>query len=193
MPDFPVLDLESAPSEARHALEAAQSAFGFIPNLLGVMAHSPALAEAYLAVSALFDKTDLSPIERQVVLLTVSQYHGCHYCMAAHSAIAAMHKMPADVVAAIRENRSISDSKLQTLREMVHALVDSRGWPDENKVQAFLQAGYQPSHMMDILVGIAQKTLSNFSNHIAGTPLDQAFEEYYWTPKNSQIGSKVDP
>ncbi|MGD2055100.1 MAG: hypothetical protein PVG45_13450 [Gammaproteobacteria bacterium] len=47
--------------------------------------------------------------------------------------------------------------------------------------------------MMDILVGVAQKTLSNFINHIAGTPLDKAFEEYCWTPRGRRNGDKADP
>ena len=100
MTDFPLLDFETASQEARPVLEATQSAFGLIPNLLGVMAHSPALAEAYLTISGLFDKTGLTPTERQVVLLTVSQYHGCHYCVAAHSTLAEMQKIPVDIVEA---------------------------------------------------------------------------------------------
>lgn len=180
MSDYPVLSLETAPDEARPVLEATQAAFGFIPNLLGVMAHSPALAEAYLIVSGLFDKTDLTPTERQVVLLTVSQYHGCHYCVAAHSALAEMQAVPADVVEAIRDGQAIADSKLQALREFVRVVVEKRGWLEAQDQQAFYAAGYQPRHVMDVLVGVAQKTMSNFTNHIAQTPLDNAFKAYAW-------------
>lgn len=182
MTDFPLHTAESAPEAARPTLDAARQAFGFIPNLMAVMASSPALAEAYLTISGLFEKTDLSDTEKQLVLLTVSHYHACHYCMAAHSALAAMQKVPAEVVEAIRNDRPIADTKLQALRELVLSLVENRGWPDDAVVKNFLHAGYQPAHIMDVLVGVAQKTMSNFTNHIAGTPLDRAFEEYAWTP-----------
>lgn len=183
MSEFPVHTLESAPQAAAPTLKATQQAFGFIPNLMGIMASSPALAEAYMNLSNVFEKTDLTATEKQIVLLTVSHYHACHYCMAAHTAISAMQDVPADVVEAIRNNQPITDSKLQALRALVHSMVDNRGFPDETVVQHFLDAGYKPAHMMDILVGVAQKTLSNFTNHIAGTPLDKAFEQFSWQPE----------
>lgn len=180
MSQFPVHTLESAPQAAAPTLKATQQGFGFIPNLMGIMASSPALAEAYMSLSNVFEKTDLTATEKQIVLLTVSHYHACHYCMAAHTAISAMQDIPGDVVEAIRNNQPIADSKLQALRALVHSMVDNRGFPDQTVVQNFLDAGYKPSHMMDILVGVAQKTLSNFTNHIAGTPLDKAFEQFSW-------------
>lgn len=189
MSDFPVLDLKTAPTGARPVLEATRAAYGFVPNLLGVMAHSPALAEAYLTLSGLFEKTDLTPTERQVVLLTVSQYHGCHYCVAAHSALAAMQNVPADVVEAIRSDQAVADARLQALRAFVRTVVENRGWLDEHDMQAFFNAGYKPGHVMDVLVGVAQKTLSNFTNHIAGTPLDDAFKPYAWESGRDEAGN----
>jgi AhpD family alkylhydroperoxidase len=71
--------------------------------LLGIMAGAPPLLRAYLAVTELFDSTALSPVERQVVLLAASRENECDYCMAAHSAIADMQQLPADVIEAIRD------------------------------------------------------------------------------------------
>jgi len=146
------------------------------------MANSPALLEAYTAVSAAFDKSDLSATERQVVLLSVSYYHRCDYCIAAHSAIAGMQKVPDDVVSAIRRGESIADAKLEALRKLVIALLDRRGWLEPAERDVFLAAGYESRHVFDVLVGIAQKTMSNFTNHIAGTPLDTMFEQFSWSP-----------
>ncbi len=183
MTSFPVHSIDTAPEAAKPVLATAQQAFGFVPNLLGVMSSSPALAEAYLTISGLFEKTALSTVEQQVVLLTVSHFHECRYCMAAHSAIAAMQQLPADVVTAIRNDQPIENTKLQALRTLVVQLVDQRGWVSESELQAFYLAGYEPSHVLDVLVGVAQKTLSNFTNHITKTPLDGAFNEYAWIPE----------
>ncbi|HHJ12850.1 MAG TPA: carboxymuconolactone decarboxylase family protein [Gammaproteobacteria bacterium] len=180
--NFPVHTLETAPEAARPVMEAVQQAFGFIPNLIGIMSSSPALAEAYQVISGIFEKTGLTPAERQVVLLTVSRFHACRYCVAAHSAISAMQKVPDEVVRAIREDESIADPKLQALREFVRRLLEKRGWLNEEDVQEFLSAGYEPSHVLDVLVGVAQKTLSNFTNHIANTPLDDVFASRAWAP-----------
>lgn len=179
---YPVHTLITAPEGAKPLLEMTQGAFGFVPNLIGVMASSPALTEAYLTISGIFDKTGLTPTERQVVLLTVSHFHECGYCMAAHTAISSMQKVPVDVVDAIRNDVPIIDNKLQALREFVRLLVENRGHLTNNDVQKFLLAGYESSHIMDVLVGVAQKTLSNFTNHIAKTPLDDAFQGQAWKP-----------
>lgn len=180
---FPVHTMETAPPDARASLEAAAATFGFIPNLLGVMASSPALAESYLSLSAIFDrKTSLTPTERQVVLLAVSRYHECRYCMAAHSAVAAMQQLPADVVEAIRADRPISDPRLEALRRLATRLVEARGWLERPDIDDFLAQGYTQAQLLDVLVGVAQKTLSNFTNHLAATPLDTPMQAHAWKP-----------
>jgi len=180
---FPVHTKESAPKKALPAMEMAESAFGFVPNLLGIMASSPALSEAYLALAGIFEKsTALTPTERQVVLLTVSRYHECHYCMAAHSMAADMQDVSPDVTNAIRNDLPISDNKLEALRHLVNALIERRGLVSEQVLKEFIDAGYQASHVFDVMVGVGQKTLSNYTNHFAKTPLDAAFESRAWSP-----------
>lgn len=144
MTDYSVLTLETAPEKARPVLEASRAAFGFIPNLLGVMAHSPALAE--------------------------------------------MQNVPAEGVAAIRADQPIADARLQALRVFVRRVLEQRGWIDQQDLEAFHAAGYGPGSVLDVLVGIAQKTLSNFTNHIAHTPLDEAFKPYAWHPEAGKTG-----
>jgi len=180
MPSFPVLTIDTAPSASKSLLEQTQKNFGFIPNLIGVMASSPTVTKAYLSVADIFSKSSLSATEQQIVLLTVSHYHECGYCMAAHTAIAGMQNVENSVVNAIRDNVIIEDNKLEALRNFTRLLIDKRGWVDDADVQVFLDAGYETSQALDILVGVAQKTLSNFTNHLAKTPLDDAFTEVAW-------------
>ena len=180
MSSFPVLNLDTAPSGAKNLLQQTQDNFGFVPNLIGVMASSPALTEAYLSIAGIFAKSALTATEQQIVLLTVSYFHQCNYCMAAHTAIAGMQNVDPEVVDAIRNNQPITDNKLEALRQFTHLLIDQRGWVGDSDVQTFIEAGYETQHVLDILVGIAQKTLSNFTNHIAKTPLDDAFAKVAW-------------
>ena len=182
MPDFPVFSLDTAPSASKALLEQTKANFGFIPNLIGVMAQSPAVTEAYLSVAGIFAKSNLNSTEQQIVLLTVSHYNECCYCMAAHTAIAGMQKVDSDIVQALRDNQPLADSKLEALRKFTWLLVDQRGWASDEDIHSFLSAGYETKHVLDILVGVAQKTLSNFTNHIAKTPLDDAFAEVAWSP-----------
>ncbi len=172
---------EIAPAAARETLAGAKKAFGFVPNLLGVMAEAPALVKAYTTLSRIFDETSFSPAERQVVLLTVSYENGCEYCVAAHSVIAGMQKVPPVVVDSIRSGNPITNPKLEALRRFTAAVVEMRGWPSEDDTNAFLNAGYTKAQVLEVILGVGMKTLSNYTNHVAETPLDPAFANAAWS------------
>mgnify|MGYP002785947432 FL=1 len=115
------------------------------------------------------------------MLLTVSAVNGCDYCVAAHTVIAGMQQVPAPVVAAIRDDAPLDDPKLETLRRFTAAVVTSRGWPDAADLESFTAAGYGAQQALEVVLGVGMKTLSNYTNHIAGTPLDDAFRPAAWT------------
>lgn len=181
MPRIPLHTAETAP-EAKELLEGAQNAFGFLPNLLATMAEAPALLEGYMTLSGIFDKTDLSPTERQIVLMVNNRLNGCTYCMSAHTAIANSQGVPKDVIAALRDGTAISDPRLEALRVFAVKINESRGWPDEGDIEALLAAGYTTRTVLEVILGTALKVMSNYTNHIASTPLDSAFAAVEWTP-----------
>lgn len=171
---------ETAPAAAKDILLGAQRGFGFVPNLLATMAGAPALLKAYTTLSGILDESSLDATERQVILLATSFVNNCEYCVAAHTVIAGMQKVPGDVVAAIRSGRPIDNAKLQALRQLVEEVVNTRGWPSERSVQEFISVGYGPQQVLEVVLGVGIKTLSNYTNHIAETPLDTAFERAVW-------------
>lgn len=172
---------ETAPEAARDHLKRAQSAYGFVPNLLGVIAEAPALLKGYTTLSGIFEETSFTPVERQVILLSVSRANGCEYCVSVHSAIAARQEVAPDVIDAIRDGHPIGDARLQALRTFIAAVVEKRGWPNEQDVEAFLESGYSKGQILEVVLGVGLKTLSNYANHIARTPLDEAFASAAWS------------
>ena len=119
---------ETASDEGREVLDAVKTRYGFIPNLLGNMVEAPATAKAYLELGDLLGKTSFSPTEQQVILLSVSRFNECNYCIGAHSAVAEMQKVPVDVVESIRNDEAIADPKLEALRRFTTRVVEQRGW-----------------------------------------------------------------
>lgn len=178
---YTVHSIDSASAPAKDILAAAKKNLGFVPNLFGVMAEAPALLKAYATLSGIFDETSFNATERQVVLLVVSYENNCGYCIAAHSAIAGMQRVSNDVVKAIRDGQPISDTKIEALRRFAVAVVKSRGWPSATDTQEFLAAGYGRQQVLEVVLGVGMKTLSNYANHIAKTPLDQAFTSVAWS------------
>lgn len=187
MADFETYSLDSATGESRDILQKADEKFGFVPNLMGKMAEAPALAQAYLDIGETFEKTSFDATEQQIVLLAVSRRNECEYCMSAHTAIAGMSDVPQQVIDAIRDDEPIEDEKLEALRTFTRKVVDSRGWLDEADLEAFFAAGYGRQQALEVLVGVAMKTLSNYTNHIAGTEIDEAFEKMAWRAPESKV------
>lgn len=176
---------ESAPERAQPLFDATAKKFGFTPNLIRVLAESPEAAEAYLTLTGLLERTSLTPAEQQVVLLSVSFENGCDYCMAAHSTVAKMVGAPDDVIEALRAGAALPDPKLEALSRFARNVVRERGWMSEGSIQTLLDAGYSQATVFEVLVGVALKTLSNYTNHIAGTQVDEAFAACTWTKPNS--------
>lgn len=187
MSQYTVHTLDTAPEKSKPILEKTRDKYGFLPNLMGTLAEAPAAAKGYAAVSEAFAGSSLSPVEQQVVLLTVSFENECHYCMAAHSTVAGMVDMPQDVLEALRSGSKIeSDAKLEDLHTVTSKIVERRGWLEDADVQAFFDAGYTKDQLLEVIVGVAQKTISNYTNHIAETPLDEAFSQQAWTPSQKR-------
>lgn len=180
MADFEIYDETNAPEKARDTLKAAKSNMGFLPNLLGELAESPASVEAYTTLSGIFDKTDLTAQERQVVLLSVSVENQCRYCVAAHTKAAQGAGLHEAVIKALRAGEDLPDEKLNALARFTRTMIKTRGWADDSDVEAFLNAGYTRANVFDVILGASLKTISNYANHVAQTPLDDVFESVKW-------------
>lgn len=182
MRDFPIHTIDSAPEASRPTIESAREAFGFVPNLIGMLAEAPAAAAAYLDLGKHLTETSLSPVEQQVVLLAVSHENRCEYCMAAHTVVAKLSGVAADVVDSLRSGTPTSDPRLEALARFTRLTVRQRGHLPNSEIDAFIQAGSTRAQILEVVLGIAMKTLSNHANHLARTPVDQAFSAAHWEP-----------
>ena len=118
--------------------------------------------------------------------MTVSHENTCHYCMAAHSTgLASMPNAPEGLLAALRAGDPIDDPKLYALASLVREIVREDGWPSAERLEAFFASGYTQQHLLDVLVGVAQKTISNYVNHLSETVVDDAFAAQAWSGQSS--------
>jgi len=181
MTEFKIHTMESA-GDSKPLLEKSKKAAGMVPNLHAVMAESPALLEAYQMVSGIFSsKTNLNATEQQIIVMTNNRLNGCAYCMAAHTSIMQMAKVPGDVITSLRDGTSIADPKLEALRVFAEKVNLKRGWVEDADIEVLLAAGYTKRTVFDVIVGTAYKVLSNYTNHIAQTPLDKVFVKNEWS------------
>lgn len=177
---FKVHTPETASEPSKDLLNKVKGKYGFIPNLVGVFAESPEVLKAYLTLETLISDSTLTPLERNIALICISVCNTCDYCVAAHTSISTMQNLPEDVIQSVRENRSISDPKLEAFRQFVRAVTDNRGRVSNDEIAAVRRAGYTNRNILEVLLILCMKTLSNYTSHIAETPLDLAFQPAKW-------------
>jgi len=178
---FDVLSRDEVPEGSRSVLEEVENKYGMIPNLFGVLAQNPSAVKAYAQLNELFADSGLGAAEQQVVLLATSVENGCTYCVGAHSAVSAQQELfDEKTLEALRAGEPLEDDRLEALRSFTRKVVEERGWLDDHEVQSFLDAGFSRKDVLAVLTGVAMKTLSNYTNHIAETPLDEPFRGFAW-------------
>ena len=173
---FQLNESNAIPEESKPILENVKNKFGFVPNLMKVFAQAPVALKSYLAVSEIFDTSSFTPTERQLILLSVSIENSCQYCSAVHSTIAKnMVKVEPKIVNDLRGGIPLSNSKYNHLVTFTRLLIKERGFVSDEATQKFLDAGYSRQNILEVVTAIGLKTISNYVNHLAKTPIDDAF------------------
>ncbi|SRX75209.1 carboxymuconolactone decarboxylase family protein [Aequorivita antarctica] len=181
MTTLKVHNIKSAPEESQALLEQSLKANGMIPGLHGVLAGAPGLLEAYQTIHKLFTESSFNNEELTVVWQTINVEHACHYCVPAHTGIAKMMKVDDAITDALRNETPLENAKLEVLRTMTLTIVRNRGQVTQDDLDAFYTAGYEERQVLEIILGLSQKVISNYTNHIANTPVDAPFQKFAWS------------
>lgn len=180
--NLPPVKVETAEPRARELLEATKKQLKMIPNMYAVMANAPGALDTYQHGYQRFrDGSGFTPAEQEVIFLAISVENGCEYCVAAHSAIAdTSSRVPRAVTEALRSRAELPDPKLRALAKFTRTMLLTRGRPAPEDARAFLEAGYGERQILEIVLALAVKTISNYTNHLFETPVDAAFKAREW-------------
>lgn len=181
MTTLKIHNIETAPEKSKKLLEQSLKANGMIPGLHGVLAGSPAIMEAYQTLHRLFTESSFNKEELTVVWQTINVEHECHYCVPAHTAISGMMKVDTDISNALRNGTSMPTEKLQVLHDFTLKVVRNRGHVTQDDLNIFYAAGYEEKQVLEVILGLSQKVISNYTNHIANTPVDAPFQKFAWS------------
>jgi AhpD family alkylhydroperoxidase len=159
--------------------DAAAEAFGFVPNLIReIAAENPAVGELYLKANGLIEEGGvLSPPEQQAVILAISSYNDCHYCTKAHAVAGQQAGLDAETVATINEGGLPADDRLKSLVRATRRILGKRGWLSDIDEEEFADLGLGRPVLYEIVALAGIKTISNYVNHIAGTEVDEPFQQ----------------
>ena len=171
---------DTAEGAAADILAGALDQLGFVPNMYAAMANAPVVLEHYTGSYTVFrEASGFTPAEQETVFLAISQANGCHYCVAALSMLADMMSgVPKDALDALRRGETPADARLGALAEFTRKMTLLRGAVSQDDVDRFLASGYTNHHVFGVILAIACKTFSNYTNHLVGTEVDAAMAAY---------------
>jgi len=165
------VSIEQATGKAKDLLSGVKAELGTAPNLLRVMANSPAVLDAYLGFGGALKSGGLSAKDRERIALAVGEANGCEYCLSAHSAIGKSVGLTPDQIACARRGRE-DDLKTDALLRFARSIVDQRGEVSDKDFEAVRAAGWNDGEIAEIVANVALNIFTNYINHVAGTEVD---------------------
>jgi len=143
---------------------------GFVPNLYAYYAKNETALADYLALQN--RKSTLKAKEREVINLVTSQINGCRYCQAAHTALGKMNGFTENQILELRVGAASFDSKIDALAKFTKSVVENRGHVTEESKEAFFSAGYTEVSLIDVVIVIGDKIISNYIHNLTGFAID---------------------
>jgi AhpD family alkylhydroperoxidase len=158
-------------SPANQALfDNLRKGLGMVPNLYATLAHSEHALGNYLAFQNA--RSSITGKAREVINLVVSQVNSCEYCLAAHTVIGGMVGFTAEQLIEIRRGGASWDGKLDALAKLVKSIASERGHADPARVEAFFAAGWTKENLVDAIVIVGDKTVTNYLHGTTKVPVD---------------------
>jgi len=161
---------EEVNEQNRAIFDNLEKALGFVPNLYATYAHSNNALANYLALSNA--KTSLNAKQKEVVNLAVSEVNQCVYCLSAHTAIGKMNGFTDDQILELRSGRASFDPTLDALARLARNITENRGAADQDVLENFFAAGWSKENLVDTIVLVGDKTISNYLHKTTDVPVD---------------------
>lgn len=166
--NVPTRDEVSSKNQA--IFDNLKKTLGMVPNLYATFAHSETALGNYLAFQNA--KSSLTGKAREVVNLVVSQVNECEYCLAAHTALGKMVGFTHEQIMELRHGRASFDVKFDSLARLTKSVVEHRGRAEQSVVDSFFAAGWTKENLVDAIVIIGDKTVSNYLHSVTKVPVD---------------------
>lgn len=170
MSNFNVPKREEVSSNNQALFDNLEKAVGFVPNLYATYAHSENALGNYLTFSNA--KTSLTAKQKEVVNLAVSQVNECIYCLSAHTAIGKLNGFTDNQILELRSGSASFDTKLDALAKLARNITENRGATDAAVLENFFEAGWTKENLIDTIVLVGDKTISNYIHSTTKVPVD---------------------
>lgn len=170
MTTFSIPSREEVSSNNQAIFDNLNKGLGFVPNLYAYFAKNDTALGDYLALQN--RKSTLRAKEREVINLVTSQINGCRYCQSAHTALGKMNGFTDEQIVELRKGLASFDNKLDALVKFTADVVENRGKASQTSKTAFFNAGYTEAQMIDVIMVVGDKIISNYIHNLTNFAID---------------------
>jgi uncharacterized peroxidase-related enzyme len=171
MPRLNQINPAEAEGKTKELLDGIKKKSGMVPNILKHMANSEPALTGYLNFSGALANTSISAQLRELIALAVGEINGCHYCVAAHSAVAKLRGLSQDEIMDARRGTA-TDSKVDTAIKFAISIVENKGFVSDDEIEAMREAGYTDGEIVEVVAVVSLNIYTNYINHVAETIID---------------------
>tara|TARA_R110000796_G_scaffold104102_1_gene213764 strand:+ start:145922 stop:146470 length:549 start_codon:yes stop_codon:yes gene_type:complete len=167
---FTVPTRDEVVTNNQQIFDKLQKGIGFVPNLYAYYGKNETALADYLTLQN--RKSTLKAKEREVINLVTSQINNCHYCLSAHTALGKLNGFTDEQIIEIRKGNVSFDNKLDALAKFTESVVKNNGKASENVIEVFFEAGYNEANMIDVVMVIGDKIISNYIHNLTNLEID---------------------
>lgn len=165
------IDAAEATGRTKTIFENVQKHLGVLPNLMRVVANSPAALNAYVSFDTALAGGKLPAKVREQIAIAVAKANACDYCLSAHTVLGSAAGLDATELS-LAQDAASSDRRTATLLQFVRKVVQQRGRVAPSEVETLRQSGYTDEEIVETIAAIAVNIFTNYFNNIAGTEID---------------------
>jgi uncharacterized peroxidase-related enzyme len=171
MSNIPVPARDALAAKTYPTLDTVEKQLGFLPNLHRLMGLSPAVLKGWFGLMSSL-ATTLDARTREGIALAISEINGCHYCVSAHAHVSAnFGGLSGEEIARNRRGRS-EDPRREAAIQFARKVIARRGRFEAEELARVRAAGYSDANIIEMVALVAQFSMTNFINNVAGTPID---------------------
>lgn len=141
-----------------------------VPNIYATYALSNNALGRYMTFAS--GKTSINNKEKEVINLITSQVNECTYCQAAHTSIGKMNGFTDDQIISLRKGEAPFDAKYDALVKLAKEIAEKRGKVNDATLDAFFDAGYTKENLVDVIVAVGEKAITNYLHNVTQVPID---------------------
>ncbi len=171
MPTLKPIDPKDAVGKTRELLDFVQQRSNRVPNMVRLMANSPAVLGAYVNFASAFRDATLSAAIRDLIAVAVAEASGCDYTLSAVCTLARNSGRSDGELTDARRGRS-DDPKTAAALRFAAEIVERRGHLPAAELDALRDAGFSDGEAAEIVAAVVLNIYRSYFNLVARPEID---------------------